>query len=374
MSFNPLSRKLLLILIAISIAFPTLYLVAFTDRRSSYDREEEVVKPNHLTLTAELRDQDEEGNTTYLVTAYIKNSAEEIVLDTPFQVFFSIISGPQEVTIQGENPQVTAEGKTEISLFTSAKQGTIIVQATSKGLKKAVTRIFLTPLGDIDRDGFPDAVELTTAEDRYNFTEWFITIAESQYYNKNRDWSEKYQDCSGLIRYAYREALSLHTNEWLDKFYFSFSIAIPDVKKYNYPEVPILGRRLFRIARGPFKPSDMREELFRSEVSASVLKNYNTVFLGRRDEDAERGSLLFFYHPSEPDLPYHAMIFAGDDNGIVEKDNDDWIVYHTGPIDDTKGTVKKVRREVLKKHPDKTWRPVSTNPNFLGYYRFKIID
>jgi len=28
----------------------------------------------------------------------------------------------------------------------------------------------------------------------------------------------------------------------------------------------------------------------------------------------------------------------------------------------------------LDGHPDKRWRPVQANPNFLGFYRLKILD
>jgi uncharacterized protein YfaT (DUF1175 family) len=28
----------------------------------------------------------------------------------------------------------------------------------------------------------------------------------------------------------------------------------------------------------------------------------------------------------------------------------------------------------LDQHPDKRWRPIMTNPNFLGFYRLKILN
>jgi uncharacterized protein YfaT (DUF1175 family) len=34
----------------------------------------------------------------------------------------------------------------------------------------------------------------------------------------------------------------------------------------------------------------------------------------------------------------------------------------------------QTRLAVLDQHPDKRWRPIMTNPNFLGFYRLKILD
>jgi hypothetical protein len=34
----------------------------------------------------------------------------------------------------------------------------------------------------------------------------------------------------------------------------------------------------------------------------------------------------------------------------------------------------QVRLAVLDQHPDKRWRPISTNQNFLGFYRLKILN
>jgi len=50
------------------------------------------------------------------------------------------------------------------------------------------------------------------------------------------------------------------------------------------------------------------------------------------------------------------------------------VVYHTGASPTDEGTVKKVELSVLDHHPNPRWRPVETNPNFLGFYRLKILD
>jgi uncharacterized protein YfaT (DUF1175 family) len=67
------------------------------------------------------------------------------------------------------------------------------------------------------------------------------------------------------------------------------------------------------------------------------------------------------------------MIFIGEPR-IASEGANDWVVYHTGASAHDAGTVKKVRLAVLDQHPDKRWRPIMTNPNFLGFYRLKILN
>ena len=64
------------------------------------------------------------------------------------------------------------------------------------------------------------------------------------------------------------------------------------------------------------------------------------------------------------------MIFLGEPR-VASEGTHDWVVYHTGASPSDAGTVKKVRLAVLDQHPDKRWRPVSTNPNFLGLLSFE---
>ncbi|MCA1626419.1 MAG: DUF1175 domain-containing protein, partial [Acidobacteria bacterium] len=52
----------------------------------------------------------------------------------------------------------------------------------------------------------------------------------------------------------------------------------------------------------------------------------------------------------------------------------DWVVYHTGATAGNEGTIKKVRLAVLDQHPDRRWRPVANNRNFLGFYRLKMLQ
>ena len=85
------------------------------------------------------------------------------------------------------------------------------------------------------------------------------------------------------------------------------------------------------------------------------------------------GDLLFFYQPYVQKFPYHVMIFLGD-AWFANEGEHDWVVYHTGAAPEDGGAVKKVRLAVLDHHPNPRWRPIAINPNFLGFYRLKLLD
>ena len=80
------------------------------------------------------------------------------------------------------------------------------------------------------------------------------------------------------------------------------------------------------------------------------------------------------------------MVFIG--RSHFEHDGDDWIVYHTGPIDSPsgaastpstssansrKGEVRKVRLATLVQHPAPRWRPLAANPHFVGVFRLTFL-
>jgi uncharacterized protein YfaT (DUF1175 family) len=146
----------------------------------------------------------------------------------------------------------------------------------------------------------------------------------------------------------------------------------PDVRAYDLSTGP-LGEMLFRTAYGSFKESDLEGRVFSEFADARTLKNFNTVFVSRDRRRAEAGDLLFFYQPWVQKYPFHVMLFLGKPR-LANEGAADWVVYHTGAAPEDGGTVKKVRLSVLDQHPDKRWRPVPNNPNFLGFYRLKILD
>jgi uncharacterized protein YfaT (DUF1175 family) len=146
----------------------------------------------------------------------------------------------------------------------------------------------------------------------------------------------------------------------------------PDVARYNLEQSP-LGEKLFRTNFSSYKDGDLSTQAFSEFADARTLKSFNARFISRDRHSAQPGDLLFFYQPWVQKFPYHVMIFLGDSK-LSEEQSSDWVVYHTGASPTDKGTVKKVALSVLDHHPNPRWRPVETNPNFLGFYRLKILD
>lgn len=225
---------------------------------------------------------------------------------------------------------------------------------------------------DSDGDGIPDKTELRSFDDRRNFRSWFAAIAEMQFYRPSDEWNAEQRDCAGLIRFAWREALRKHDRLWFQKMGADYEPVAPDVQAFSLDSNP-LGEKIFRTDFGSFQEGDLANGKFAEFADARTLKNFNCVFVSRERRRAERGDLLFFHQPWVQKFPYHAMIFIGepwrDGEGAA-----DWVVYHTGSSPSAEGSLKKVRLAVLDHHPDKRWRPIESNPNFLGFYRLKMLD
>jgi uncharacterized protein YfaT (DUF1175 family) len=225
---------------------------------------------------------------------------------------------------------------------------------------------------DSDSDGLPDRGELRSFDDRRNFRRWMSAIAEMQFYRLSPEWNSEQRDCSGLVRFCMREALRTHDRAWFKRIGAEYELIAPDVRGRILAE-GALGEKLFRTDYGVFKKGDVAGNKFSEFADARTLKNYNSVFVSRNRRDAEAGDLLFFHEPANPRYPYHVMILIAEARHAGEGAAD-WVVYHTGSSPSDSGTVKKVRLAVLDQHPSKRWRPVENNPNFLGFYRLKMLD
>lgn len=225
---------------------------------------------------------------------------------------------------------------------------------------------------DTDNDGLPDAAELESFTDRENFRSWFTLIAEGQFYQLSTDWNTEQRDCSGLVRFAWREALRRHDRLWYQKMGPGYQAIATDVKRYQLEQGP-LGEKLFRTNFDSYKEGDLSNGSFSEFADARSLKSFNTRFINRDRHYAQPGDLLFFYQPWVQKFPFHVMVFLGDAKLGNERGND-WVVYHTGASPTDAGTIKKVRLSILDQHPNKRWRPVESNSNFLGFYRLKILD
>ena len=223
---------------------------------------------------------------------------------------------------------------------------------------------------DLDHDGLPDIAELRTFNDRENFRRWFTWVAEMQFYNLSDEWNAEQRDCAGLVRFAFREALRPHDRLWFQRMGENYDPVAPDL---NQKIAASLNGKLFRTAPGTFAPADFTDGHLSEFADAQTLKALNVDFVGREREQAKPGDLLFFHQPWVQKYSFHVMIFLGEPR-VASEGTHDWVVYHTGASPNDAGTVKKVRLAVLDQHPDKRWRPVPTNPNFLGFFRLKILD
>lgn len=225
---------------------------------------------------------------------------------------------------------------------------------------------------DSDQDGFPDSAELTSASDQASFRKWFTAIAEMQFYEMSDAWNVEQRDCSGLVRFAMREALRKHDRLWFQKMGAGYEAVAPDVQAAQL-EKSLLGEKLFRVEFGSFQKSDLPGNKFSEFADARTLKNYNATYISRDASQAQPGDLLFYQQAFAQRYPYHVMIFLGAAKQADEGAKD-WVVYHTGTSPDDAGTIKKVRLSVLVQHPDPRWRPVENNKNFLGFFRLKILQ
>jgi hypothetical protein len=217
---------------------------------------------------------------------------------------------------------------------------------------------------DSDGDGYPDSLELNS-EDSERFRNWFIWIALSSFKNDPPLWPRDERDCSGFVRYCVREALKKHTANWFSLSRYDGPIW-EDVEKYNYPNLPLVGTKIFRIKPGPYSGTDE----FANFAIARILVEYSMDFITKDVSQALPGDIAVFFHPQDVQMPYHLMIFVGNLN-IAEHEG--WFVYHTGPLGENQGELRFVRYSELVNY-DPSWAPLEINPYFLGFYRFKFLN
>jgi uncharacterized protein YfaT (DUF1175 family) len=218
-------------------------------------------------------------------------------------------------------------------------------------------------------DGTPDFLRLHDAADRAAFRRWFTVLAESEYYR--REPVGEIEDCAALLRYSYREALRRHDSAWAKAVALPAAPAVGDVKQYQYPFTP-LGATVFRVHEGSFAADDLNNGAFAQFADAKTLWRYNSYFVGRDITRARPGDLLFFRQKGQS-LPFHVMIFLGPSQVERGGSQESFVIYHTGPIGKSTGEIRRPTIAQLMNFPDPRWRPVPSNPSFLGVYRWNIL-
>ncbi|MGJ4787694.1 DUF1175 family protein [Leptospira koniambonensis] len=232
----------------------------------------------------------------------------------------------------------------------AGKVPTNITIRTEKG--KTVQISLFSRDGDFDQDGFPDSAELRTETDRQAFREWFVRISLSQYLKENSSWNLKERDCSGLIRFAYKESLKAHTQDWQTRTGILLDKNLPDVREFNYPDIPYIGKNLFRTGEGKFGEF----------ADAESLEKFHTYFVSKELESGLAGDILFFRSDRGVGTNFHSMILI---EGEVKNPQ---LLYHTG----SDRGIKLIRAKELERSV--LFSPEKNNRNFLGVYRFRILE
>jgi len=252
--------------------------------------------------------------------------------------------------------------------------GTVELEAQAPGMDPVHAEL-ITRLDPADRagDGTPDFLRLDSPADRAAFRRWFTFLAEVQAFSQPQTLPREIVDCAALARFAYREALNRHDAAWAGPLHLSALPAIPAIEKYAYPFTP-LGAGLFRVRPGSFAVTDLSDGTFAEFADAKTLSQLNTHFITRDVARALPGDLLFYLPEGRrhtEDEPHHTMVFLGPSQ--FEPGGDRWVVYHTGPLRDGPGEIRRVTVADLLRHPEPRWHPLPANPFFLGVYRWNIL-
>ena len=237
---------------------------------------------------------------------------------------WSVQSADAQGADGGECVQVIDRQARQVTLQATLAPCRVRIRTRAQGRNLHAEVTVHADTSDADADGFPDVAELTADNDRKNFRAWFTAIAESQFTHMSDAWPPEKRDCAGLVRFAYSEALKRH---------------------------------------------DTGDGTFQPFVIARLLQEANTHFVSRNLEDALPGDLLFFLRFAESAMPYHSMVYLGAGPGEQPR-----LVYHTGPVDGSSGRIKLITVADLMAFPDMRWHPAPENDNFLGVYRFNILD
>ena len=213
-------------------------------------------------------------------------------------------------------------------------------------------------------DGTPDFLRLSDPADQAAFRRWFTLIAEYQAIRPKAEVPPEIADCASLLRYAYREALRRHDENWFMTSGMEVAAPPGEVRAWSYPHSP-LGTALFRVRPGAFEARDVDDGAFAQFADAKTLVERNAHSVSRDVRKALPGDLLF-YRQFGQSSPWHSMI-------VTRVGAEAAVVYDTGEDHGQPGELRRVALVELLDHPQPQWRPLPGNPNFLGVYRWNIL-
>ena len=213
-------------------------------------------------------------------------------------------------------------------------------------------------------DGTPDFLRLSDPADQAAFRRWFTLIAEYQSVRPKADVPAEITDCASLLRFAYREALKRHDENWFMTSGTEIAEPPGEIRAWSYPHTA-LGTALFRVRPGAFEASDVGDGSFAQFADARTLVERNAYMVSRDVRQAVPGDLLF-YRQFGQSSPWHSMI-------VTRVGAEAQVVYDTGTDHGKTGELRRVLLAELFDHPQPQWRPLPGNPNFLGVYRWNIL-
>ncbi len=195
-----------------------------------------------------------------------------------------------------------------------------------------------------------------------------VALAQAQ--RASVRWQREQRDCAGLVRFAYKEAVSPRTVEQVKEIFYR-PVAFPALK---YPTQLVLPMFPTLWHTGFSRDGKPKFDFF---ADAETLVGFNFRLKGRDVSVAENGDILAYRKDIAAESPYHLMIFGGPDarRGVV--------VYHTGSEPEElprrvgvvakalPSSVRIVRVSELSSSPDPIWMPIPSNPHFLGVFEWK---
>ncbi|MBN8733546.1 MAG: DUF1175 family protein [Acidobacteria bacterium] len=204
--------------------------------------------------------------------------------------------------------------------------------------------------------------------DRRAFAAWFTFLAEAMYARDTAALPRAVNDCAALLRFCFAEALRRHDIPWARSLSLPFLPPAGRVRRFEYPRTTPHGPRLFRTSTAPGDVAEFAD--------AQTLMRHNAHPRTRDIQQAEAGDLLF-YEQLGARSPYHCMVFLGPSR--MEDDGGPFVVYHTGPsrqpgAPPAPGEVRRPTVAQLLEHPAPEWRPLEGNPNFLGVFRWNLLE
>ncbi len=207
--------------------------------------------------------------------------------------------------------------------------------------------------------GSPTRMKANLGEegDREAFRTWFVALLEQQLEGPSPAWEPAQRDCAGLLRFAFQEALAVHTLAWRQRTAYTDGLPGRDPSA----SFALGWRRGFPTPAGP-----------QPFAKGAYLRRLACVALGRDLQLARPGDLLFFARGGAHAQPDHAMAFVRPD-----VDGAPMLLYHTGPegsgASHLPGELRRVRLDDLLHHPEPDFRPLPENPAFLGLYRWQLL-